>query len=287
MEIKTLEGVDKKSILQAFNHAFSDYFISFKLTEEQLSAKMLADKIDLDLSVGVFDNGKLIALILHGYDSIDHKKIVYNGGTGVIPEKRGSGLTKQMYRFILPVLDEKGIDTLLLEVITKNIPAIASYKKSGFKIKRELSCYKGWVEISKMTEHIEIKPLQHYNWPLMESFWEVSPTWQNSKNVLTALKDTNISLGAFIENQFVGYLIFNPVSQRIHQIAVNKDHRKKGIASTLILRLNQKYGNTLSVINVDKGSKAINTFFNQIGLENHLEQVEMELELNKNHSDQG
>ncbi len=281
MEIKTLVGVDKKSILKAFNHAFSDYFVSFKLTEEQLSAKMLADKIDLNLSVGVFDKEKLMAFILHGFDIIENKKVVYNGGTGVIPEKRGLGLTKQMYHFILPILVKQGIDTITLEVITKNIPAITSYKKSGFKVKRELLCYKGYAEISKTTEHVDIKPLQHFNWALMESFWDVPPTWQNSKCVLSTLKDNNISLGAFIDNQLVGYTIFNPASKRVQQIAVNKDYRKKGIASTLILKLKEKYGNELSVINVDKRARAVNDFFNKIGLENNLEQLEMELELNK------
>jgi len=37
MEIKTLEDIDKKDILNVFNESFSDYFIPFKLSEEQLT----------------------------------------------------------------------------------------------------------------------------------------------------------------------------------------------------------------------------------------------------------
>ncbi|UOY07641.1 GNAT family N-acetyltransferase [Muricauda sp. SCSIO 64092] len=281
MEIKTLSGTDNKEILKAFNDSFSDYFIPFKLTEEQLASKMLADKTDLGLSVGAFENGKLIAFVLHGFDIITNQKVVYNGGTGVIPEKRGAGLTKQMYFFILPLLKGKGIHRLLLEVIAENVQAIKSYKKSGFKIKRELVCYKGEVSIKNTTKNVVFKNLQSYDWDLMKSFWDVFPTWQNSSHVLDELMTSTVSLGAYFENRLVGYVIYNPTTQRIQQIAIDRDFRKKGMASTLIFELTKKYGNTFSVINVDKRSKGINDFFHKMGFQKNLEQLEMELELDK------
>lgn len=285
MEIKTLEGVDIKEIVKVFNGSFSDYFVPFKLTQEQLTSKMLVDKIDLSLSVGVFENKKLIAFILHGFDTINNQKVIYSGGTGVIPEKRGFGLTKEMYLFILPLLIKKGINKLILEVITKNIQAVKSYEKSGFKVKRELLCYKGEVGISNTnSSNIKIKELQKYNWELMESFWDIFPTWQNSKSVVNELKYNNTSLGAYIENQLVGNVIYNPTNKRIQQIAVSKEFRKKKIASSLVFKLKERCGNTISIINVDKKSNGVNDFFNKIGLENNLEQLEMELELNKNYS---
>ncbi|MEB2777346.1 hypothetical protein SYJ56_18675 [Algoriphagus sp. D3-2-R+10] len=75
MKLKTLERIDKKSILNAFNESFYDYFLPFKLTEEQLTSKMIVDKIDLNLSAGAFENGRLIAFILHGFDNINNQKI--------------------------------------------------------------------------------------------------------------------------------------------------------------------------------------------------------------------
>ncbi|EAR01926.1 GNAT family N-acetyltransferase [Maribacter sp. HTCC2170] len=280
MKIKTLKGIETKEILNTFNESFSDYFIPFRLTEEQLDSKMLADKVKLNLSVGVFENGNLIAFILHGFDEINSEKIVYSGGTGVIPRKRGLGLTKQMYGFILPILKEKGIDKLFLEVISENIQAIKSYKKSEYKIERELLCYKGQISISNTNNNIKIKRLHNYNWDLMESFWDITPTWQNSKNVINGLRDSIVSIGAFIQNQLTGYIVFNPNNKRILQIAVDKKFRKTGIASTLVSQLVKKYGDTLSIINVDKSSKPINTFLEEIGFEKNLEQLEMKLQLN-------
>lgn len=284
MEIKTLRGINIKDILNVFNESFSDYFIPFQLSEEQLTSKMLADKVNLDLSVGVFENSNLIAFILHGFDKINNEKIIYNGGTGVIPKKRGSGLTKQMYHFILPLLIEKGINKLLLEVITENAQAIKSYEKSGYKIERELLCYKGEISISNTNNNLAIKKLQDYNWNLMESFWDISPTWQNSKNVVNELRYNNISLGAYIQKQLVGYIIYNPNNKRLQQIAINKNFRQIKIASTLILKLIEGYGRTLSIINVDKSLKSVNIFLEKIGFEKNLEQLEMKLQLDKNYS---
>jgi ribosomal protein S18 acetylase RimI-like enzyme len=285
MEISTLEGIDIKEILKVFNLSFSNYFIPFKLTEEQLASKLLVDKTDLSLSVGVFENGKLIAFILHGFDTINNQKVIYNGGTPVIPEKRGLGLTKKMYGIILPILANKGINKLRLEVITENIQAIRSYSKSGFRAKRNLLCYKGEVQISNTDSNIKIKELQQYNWQLMESFWDIYPSWQNSKSVVEELRSKNNSLGAYIENKLVGYVIYNPTSKRIQQIAVSKEFRRKRIATALVFELKERYGNTLSIINVDKQSSAVNSFLIKIGLENNLEQIEMELKLNKNFSE--
>jgi len=282
MEIKTLTGTPKKEILNVFNDSFSDYFIPFKLTEEQLISKMLVDKTDLGLSVGVFEKGKLIAFILHGFDTIATQKVVYNGGTGVIAEKRGSGLTQQMYRFIIPLLQKKGINKLKLEVITENIQAIKAYKASGFTITRALSCYKGDIEILNTNRTVEIRTFQNYNWGVMESFWDIHPTWQNAKGVINTSKSAVIAMGAYIEKRLVGYVIYYPKNKRIQQIAVHKDFRKRRIASALIFELKNVYGKTFSIINVDKRAKAVNDFFRNVGLQNNLEQFEMELKLNQN-----
>lgn len=279
MEFKTLTGIDKKELIKAFNVSFSNYFIPFHLSYEQLNAKMQADKTDLSLSVGVFENTNLIAFILHGFDTIDNKRIVYNSGTGVIPKKRGQGLTQRMYQYILKRLKDKKVDKVVLEVITENTQAIKSYKASGFNITRKLACYKGEIKAQTANREIEIQQLYDYDWKVMESFWDIRPTWQNSKNVVDELKNSTVSSGAYADKQLVGYVIFNPLNKRIQQIAVSKRFRNNGIATTLIYRIINEYGNNLSIINVDKKSESIHTFLTRIGFKVSLEQLEMELTL--------
>lgn len=276
MELRTLAQTSTKEIAMVFNHAFADYFIPFTLSEAQLRSKMKADKTDLSLSVGVFESGRLVAFFLHGFDIIDTNKILYNGGTGVIPEHRGAGLTRQMYQYLLPILAERGIHKIILEVIRENYPAISSYKKSGFVTKRELLCYKGEVVVPKTNKHLKIQTLSEYPWQRMESFWDVSPTWQNSSRVVADLRDSTIALGAYLDEQLVGYVIYTPSSKRIPQLAVAKKFRRMGIASTLLSELIEQHGDLLSIINVDKTALCANHFLNRMGLVKDLEQLEME-----------
>ena len=279
MNFKSLEGVSSKDILKVFNESFADYFVPFKLTEDQLVSKMNADKTCLDLSVGAFENEKLIGFILHGLDTINNQKIVYNGGTGVVPHKRGRGITEKMYQFSLPILKKRGIDKILLEVISRNIPAVKSYEKVGFRVTRELACFKGLFKPGNSIIDVETDELQNYDWNLMKSFWDIDTTWQNSINVLNNLRKDNISRAAYINGQFVGYVIYNPAGKQIRQIAVHKAFRENGVATKLISELAERYGNSFSVINVDKKARNVTGFFESIGFENYIEQLEMELKL--------
>jgi len=280
MEIKTLEGTNDELILEAFNNAFSDYFIPFHLTLNQLQSKMKADNVLLDVSVGVFEDDQLIAFVLHGIETANNQKHIYNGGTGVIPSKRGGGLTKKMHEFILPKLQEQQVDLLKLEVITTNVPAIKSYEKVGYQLERELTCYKGTVPSREATNTITIKEMAQYDWPLMESFWDFPPTWQNSKRTVDQLMPLNKSIGAYLEGHLVGYVIYNVAGKRIQQIAVHPHFRRKKIATTLVISLTSEFGNELSIINIDKSSVPINAFLPAIGLENNLNQFEMKMQVN-------
>lgn len=281
VQIKILAGTSIEEITEAFNLAFSDYFIPFYLTPEQLSLKMKADRINPELSVGAFDGERLIAFILHGFDVIKNENRVYNGATGVIPEKRGKQITRQMYDFVLPILKSRkeAIKNLTLEVIAKNIQAIKSYQKAGYNMKRNLKCYKGQIRDTKIEEGLKIQELADYDWSLMHSFWDFNPTWQNSTSVMNDFKDSNKSIGAYIDNMLVGYLIYNPVSKRIHQLAIDKNHRRCRIASSLMASLDKSGQNIFSITNIDENSHSMNTFLAKTGLENFLDQIEMQLDL--------
>jgi ribosomal protein S18 acetylase RimI-like enzyme len=281
MEIRTLSNIDLDELLAAFNEAFSDYHVPLQLTMDQLKGKIRADKTNFDYSVGAFIDGKLVGFILHGYDIIDHHRIVYNGGTGVIPSQRKHGLTKQMYDFILPYLRAANVDSLVLEVMTQNIQAIKSYEKVGYQVARKLICYRGEMNTMDNAEMM-IEEMFEYNWENIRSFWDFSPSWQNSSNVLEELMNTNKSYGAFVNNQLIGYIVYNPVAKRVQQFAVDTRYRRKKIATTLFNHLSKVYDRNFTIINVDEGSQATNEFLLKIGLKNFVEQLEMKLQLNPN-----
>jgi len=277
--LKTLENIPTEKLLEVFNLSFSDYVVPFCLTKEQLEDKIKSDSIKLEFSVGAFEDNQLIAFILHGYDTIDNLKIVYNAGTGVIPAKRGNKLTAKLYEYILPILHENDVDKLLLEVITINEPAIKTYKNIGFKIIRELNCYKGSLNITNTNNDFEIRELKAYDWQKLQSFWDLKPSWQNSITAVEQLKKSNISIGIYDEEKLLGYTIFNPKIKRIHQLSVDKNYRRKGVGRQLLAHIATNYGKDISAINIDNTSEETLKFFNAIGLDIYIQQYEMELPL--------
>lgn len=277
--LKTLENIETEKLLEVFNLSFSDYLVPFCLTEEQLVDKIESDSIKLEFSVGAFEDGQLIAFVLHGYDTVDNLKIVYNAGTGVVPAKRGNKLTAKLYEYILPILHQNDIDKLLLEVITTNEPAIKTYKNIGFRIIRELNCYKGSLNIANGATDFELRELEAYDWQKLHSFWDLEPSWQNSITAVEKLKNRNISIGIYDEEKLIGYTIFNPKIKRIHQLAVDKNCRGKGVGRQLLAHIATHYGKDVSAINSDNTSQETLKFFKATGMDIYIKQYEMELHL--------
>ena len=277
---QTLENTSIDQILETFNLSFSDYIIPFRLTKEQLEEKMKGESIRLEFSVGAFEEDQLIGFILHGFDLVDNMKVVYNGGTGVIPTKRGSKLTVKMYEYILPVLNQNNIDKVLLEVITTNEAAIKTYQNIGFKTMRLLNCFKGSLSQVDTTGKFEIREMEEYDWPNLYSFWDVKPSWQNSVTAVEKLKTSNVSVGAYENGMLLGYAFFNPKIKRIQQLSVNKAYRNRGIGTQLIEYISTKHEKDISIINVDDSSIETLKFLNKAGLKISVKQYEMELTLN-------
>ncbi|WP_153395800.1 GNAT family N-acetyltransferase [Chryseobacterium vaccae] len=281
MEFKNLAGTDIKELLSVFNLSFSDYIVPFHLTEEQLISKINTEKINLDISVGVFDSGHLAGFILQAEKAEDGEKIIYNAGTGVIPEVRGKGLVRKMYDFILPVLQERNADRLLLEVIEGNEPAIRAYENLGFNVVRKLLCFRGNIILAKENPDIIVREMEGFQWENFLSFWDIDPSWQASVFVLDDILKECIILGAYRDTKLVGYAIYNRSSKKIYQLAVDKSHRKQGAGTMLFKAIAQIAGGSeVSVNNVDDMSKETFSFLSStIGLKNWISQLEMKKNL--------
>lgn len=278
IDIRNLQGVSIEELTEVFNLAFSDYFVKIHLTPEQLSTKLQAENVCLAYSVGAFNNDRLVGFILHGYEERDGKKITYNGGTGVIPAFRGNSITKQMYQFILPILKQDGIDAVYLEVIEQNIQAIKSYLHVGFVEVRKLDCYNGAIKIDHAKSNSTIRELQQLEWNEMRSFWDVEPSFQHSPSTVERMKGKTINLGAYQNDQFVGYLIFSPGNKKLLQLAVKPEFRRQGIATALIDALS-KTCESIVANNIDQCSEASLAFVRSVGLNHSVSQLELQLDL--------
>lgn len=275
MMITTLEGSTLSEITTVFNDSFADYILPMQLTEEQLSMKMKTDRVDLRYSVGVVDQGVLVGFILHGTDIIDGKKVLYNGGTGVVPTYRGQRLVGQMYAFLKPLISD--FYCSILEVIVGNDAAIKSYENVGFSIERQLNCYKADLQPKKDSLSFAVTVSKNYDWDLFQSFWDWKPTWSSTNAALSLLASTNILLTVELDHKVVGYLIYHPLLKRIQQFAVAKETRNRGIAASLFTYVVEHYTTNLSVINVDHTDEQTNSFLLNRGFEKYIQQYEMRL----------
>ncbi|WP_353162354.1 GNAT family N-acetyltransferase [Myroides odoratus] len=276
MKVIDLSQVDKEAIVQVLNESFADYIIPLQLTVEQLENKIAAENIQLHLSVGVLDQEKLVGFMLHALNSVEGKLTAYNAATGVVPSHRGQGLVAKMYAWLLERLVPLEVEQLVLEVIEGNHSAIRAYEKMGYHKARKLICFEGETEVNQANKPVEIQELTDFNWTVFSSFWDIQPSWQNSVSALENSKARCHILGAYQAEKMVGYLIFNPMSKRVLQLAVDADYRRQGIATQLIETMQQiTASKAVYVYNIDDTSKAMAAFFSQLNLASDLAQFEM------------
>jgi ribosomal protein S18 acetylase RimI-like enzyme len=274
-----LSDTDNQTILNCFNHAFSDYSVPFKLNIEQLETKLFTENINKEFSVGAFRENILVGFILHGDRVIGGKRIGYNGGTGVIPEERGNGLTVKMYEYILPMFKSNGFNKVILEVISTNAPAIKCYEKIGFVISRNLDCFKGQIHTGEINRDIRIVQDSKINLKVLSQFGEIKPTWQNANETISTMAKSAKRLLAYVGEELVGFCILNSDNNRILQIAVKRRERHKYVGSTLLEYIRKNISTVSSIINVDTNYEETLNFFGSKNLIKSLSQYEMELKL--------
>jgi ribosomal protein S18 acetylase RimI-like enzyme len=278
VEIKSLRGVTVNQVLDTFNDSFSDYLVPMKLTAEQFNTKLYTENINWDYSIGVFLDETLVAFVLHFDDFEKGRKVLYNGGTGVIPSQRGNRWTQKMYEEFYPLFKEYGIEEVVLEVLAANEKAVKAYQKTGFETERIVKCFKGSVpKTLHRNEELNIQEIDT-NWEDFKSFWDVLPTWQNTPSVLDRM-DSKKVLGAYLKEELVGYVIFNPVSKRLNQIAVHPQYRRKYIAETLLSEMSYNDDSEFVILNVDEDATGLISLFGKMNWTNTVDQLEMRLKV--------
>lgn len=273
-----------QELYHAFIEAFSDYVIPFALTETQFRNHINLNAVDLDRTIGCFGDDRLIGFSLNGFGEWNGKRTVYDAGTGVLPNFRRQGVSKAMFEVMMPTFKGDGIEQWLLEVITSNNAAISLYEKLGFKIVRELAVLQCDGKINgprEMPRNIEIRQIETPDWALLRLFWDGETSWQNSTAAIERNRTNRNMLGAFTDGKCVGYVVFSPKFGRVAQLAVDKDHRNRGIGSALMLAMQSTMADGFSpqIINIDKSLTTAMDFFKNRGFYENVSQYEMIMQM--------
>ncbi|KAA5547924.1 GNAT family N-acetyltransferase [Adhaeribacter rhizoryzae] len=280
MHFGTLQHTSLQIIADTFNLAFSDYVIPMHFTEVQLIEKLTRDGIHLEHSVGAFDGDKLVGFILQGLGPWEGALTAYNGGTGVIPDYRGQKLTQQLYAYSIPQLKAAGVKQCLLEVVTRNLVALKTYKAIGFNIARTLESYKGELNMKafpSLPTGFIYREVIDLDWELAESFWDCKPSWGYNFAAIQRIRQFTQLAGIYYKNNLVGYGAIHENTNRMAQFAIAPAYRRQGLGLHLFQKLAAGKTVPLSVINVDEKSESTLNFLEDIGLTAFLQQYEMTL----------
>lgn len=277
--IKTLKEISFKALYEVFKEAFKDY--EMQLTHNQLEAMLTRRGFVEELSFGAFDGGKLVSFTLNGIGKFQGINTAYDTGTATIEEYRGQGLASRIFNYSLPHLKEAGIHQYLLEVLQNNSQAISVYKKLDFVIVREFNYFsqlKNSIEIdhSKINIECSVDNIDLSYEKEMMAMWDFYPSWQNTfDSVSRQINDFKI-IGATSKNDLVGYAILEENSGDITQLAVSKEHRRKGIGTLLFKELHDlnRY-NSMKAINTEIDCESVSQFFTSVNLELKGTQFEM------------
>lgn len=276
----SLDNEEIETIYKTFLSAFIDYTVPLNLPYLQFKHMLTRRGYNPQISVGAFDHNQLVGIVLNGQRNWNGKTTAYDLGTGVIADFRKQGITTNLLQIAQKQFCSAGIEQYLLEVITSNTAAVQLYKKNGFKIQREFQCYELEREICMQDLFYTVNHVSKLDWEQVEDFWDFRPSWQNSIESVETLSDSFIYSIVCKNNAIVGYGIIDKETGDIPQFAVDKNWRRKGIGSSLIVDLvHNTKAHKIKLLNVQDQSHSIEQFLLKVGFKNGVRQYEMLLKL--------
>lgn len=127
---------------------------------------------------------------------------------------------------------------------------------------------------------IKIVPIEIENVSHASAFCDFCPSWQNSMDSIKRAGSDLVCLGALISDHIVGYCVFDAMTGDLSQIAVNREYRRKRIASRLLKEASEKItSDTVKVLNVCSTNHSLPAFLIKQNIEMTGKQFEMILSL--------
>lgn len=279
MEIRSLAGAGSDTLFDAFSRAFADY--EMQLDREQLMKMLKRRGFDPGLSFAAYDGGKIVSFTFNGIGDFYGIPTAYDTGTGTLKEYRGRGLATAIFEHSIPHLRSSGVRQYLLEVLQHNTGAVSVYRKLGFRVVREFNYFnqengKVFGNVKAAAPPCSVRPIDIPDHDSVSRFRDFRPSWQNSFESVGRSPESFVCLGAFMGEEFAGYCIFEPSSGDITQIAVGREHRRKGIGSLLLgemLRLN-RHG-CVKALNADVSCESVTGFMKAMNISLSGRQFEM------------
>lgn len=259
-------------LTEAFNAAFTGYYVPVNLTEEGMMERINRARVNLDLSVGMMNQDKLVAFMLTGIGEQGGLLTSYNAGTGVLKPFRGQGMVRQMYDFAIPLWQKAGCERASLEVIVKNERAIKAYEGVGFQIGRQLKAFKKNADNGSIEKPSLLRQVMVPNWELYHQWCAFTSAWDYTRAGVEGLGEDYTFYEWGMEHKApVAYAIVHKVG-RIAQAGIHPGAELSW--EELLMSLECIY-DQLSWVNVDAQATALLTAMDNLSWEHIIDQYEM------------
>ena len=259
-DFRALQDISMEQLAQCFNLSFSDYEQPICFTPESLKYYLTASAVDLSLSFGAFCDEELVGIILNSGGIYQNQRVVFDAGTGVIPEHRGKKVFSALFEYTSQQLRQCNIERYYLEVLQSNHHAVSIYRKFGFSVQREYSVLtrQGW------DNHIPVIPYQDF--VAFSTKFSVEPSFEHTFSTIS--KNPQLYEVLYLPNQ--AYCIYAKRNGAIIQMHYNELDALKKVISALINR----YPSAMAK-NVDCGYGDVIQMLMEIGFVEVTKQYEM------------
>ena len=265
---QSLQEVSLEQIAQCFNLAFSDYEQSISFTPESLKYYLTASAVDLSLSFGAFCGEEMVGFILNSAGVYNEESVVFDAGTGIVPEHRGKGVFSRLFTFTCRQLRSCGVAKYYLEVLQSNDRAVAIYSKKGFAIRREYAVLVASGPKGAWDNRVTAVPYEAF--ASFATAVSVAPSFEHTTH--TVCKNPQLYEVRYLDDR--AYCIYAKRNGEIIQMHYNELDALKEVMTAIT----EQYPKSMAK-NVDCGCPDVLEMLTGIGYREFLKQYEMVLDI--------
>ncbi len=165
-------------------------------------------------------------------------------------------------------------------MLKENDKAISVYSRQGFIVSRKFNCFRvntdEWKLQKTNNNEVKMREIDFSFQSQMETLLDFNLSWQNNFQALIKKPSDFKLIGAFHQENLVGYAIIEPETGDIPQLAVNKNYKRKRIGTMLLNEVKKiNRAKIIKVVNIESNQNAIRSFIASNGIPQISSQFEM------------
>ena len=263
-QFQSLQGIGMQQLAECFNLAFSDYEQPIRFTPESLKYYLTASSVDLSLSFGAFCQEQLVAFILNSAGIYHNQSVVFDAGTGVVPDHRGKKVFSGLFAYTAQQLRQQNIAKYYLEVLQSNQHAVTIYSKNGFSVQREYSVLTASGAKEGCDQAVAVVPHEHFE--VFATAFSVEPSFEHTTHNINQNPE-------LYEVRYLDQLAYCIYAKRNGEI-IQLHYNDLGALKEVMLAVINRYPSAMAK-NIDYSYLDILEMLKEIGFKEILKQYEM------------